>query len=150
MPNEPISIVNPDLKKLHAYWLEKRGTKFAPTRKDMVLKDLKFILPKTYILDVMGPYRFRYRVAGSDLEHAYGGKLTGNFVHEIDLDHVRKMVLDKYEGVVTDAQPMCVHRKLIKDDGRHLEYENLALPISADGKKIDMLFGAAIMVGFGP
>lgn len=154
MPDEAISMANPNLKKLYAYWLEKCGANCAPTRSDIDIKVLKFILPQTYLLDVVGPYRFRHRVAGSALELEYGGKLTGNFVDEIvdeiDNDDIRKLVLDNFESVVTDALPKCVRRKFIKKDGRHLESENLALPISSDGKKIDMIFGAAVVEGFGP
>jgi len=139
------------LQKLYDYWLRKRGTRFAPKRADMNPEDLKYILSYMYILDVRGPpYRFRFRLAGTDLVREYGGEVTGKFADEIDLDEVGNLILDEYASVARDGRPIATHWHYTKNDGRELEYEHLILPLSADGKKIDMLFGAAAIKGVGP
>ncbi len=151
MSDQVISITDPNLKKLYDYWLRKRGARIAPKRADMNPEDLKYILSYMYILDVIGPpYRFRFRLAGTDLVREYGGEITGKFADEIDLDLVGNLILDEYASVARDGQPIATHWHYTKNDGRELEYEHLILPLSSDGKKIDMLFGGAAIKGIGP
>ena len=152
MTDQAISITDSGLQKLYQYWLEKRGTVLAPKRTDMDPVDLVFILPSLYIIEVIGPpYRFRFRLAGTGLVKEYGGELTGKFADEIDLDGKSgELILAEYEKAVRDAHPIAAKWHYVKNDGRELQYEHLVLPLSSDGKNIDMLFGAAAMKGIGP
>ena len=151
MVQNPISIIDPRLKTLHDYWLRKRGPRLAPTRADMKPNELKFILAQVYLLEVVGlPHRFRFRLAGTALENEYGGQLTGKFADEIDLDGVGNLILREYESVAKEALPVATSWNYTKDDGRKLEYENLILPLSSNGRTVDMLFGAAEMKGVSP
>jgi hypothetical protein len=69
--------------------------------------ELKFILSQVYLLEVVGvPHRFRFRLAGTALEHEYGEQLTGKFADEIDLDGVGNLILREYESVARDALPV--------------------------------------------
>ncbi len=150
MPERPITITDPRLQQVYDYWLRKRGTRLAPKREDMKPEDLKYVLPYIYILDVVGPpYRFRYRLAGTGFVEEYGGNVTGKFADEIDLDDVGNLILDEFAEVARDARPMAAKWDYTKRDGRHLNYEHLILPLSSDGKKIDMLFGTAVIKGVG-
>ena len=107
MPDQWISIANSNLQKLYDYWAQKRGARLAPKRGDMSPADLKYILPYMYIMDVTGPpYRFRFRLAGTDLVREYGGEITGKFADEIDLDLVGNLILDEYASVARNGQPM--------------------------------------------
>ena len=142
---------DPRLQWLYDYWLEKRGTRLAPRRDDMEAKDFKNILPIIYILDVVGPppCRFRFRLTGTRFVEEYGEDVIGRFVDQIDLDDHEKPILAEYECVARSGQPSSTKWDYTKHDGRHLSYEHLILPLSSDGAKIDMLFGAADMRGVG-
>jgi hypothetical protein len=150
MSDQQIAITDARLQRLYAYWLEKRGARLAPTRSDMNAADLKFVLPYTFSLDIVGGRRYRYRLAGSELEKEFGSALTGKFVEEIDPDHVRNDLIAKYESVVRTARPTTLQRHFLKSDGRDIECECLVLPLSTDGMAIDLLFGAAAIRGIAP
>jgi hypothetical protein len=151
MSDEPISITDPNLQKLYDYWLQKRGARLAPQRADIDPADLKFILSYIYSLDVLGPpYRFRFRVAGTEITKEYGEEITGKFADEVDFDRAGDLILGEYESVARDGRPLVNRVQFTKRDGRDLDCEHLILPLSMDGKKIDILFGAAIVKGVGP
>lgn len=148
---EGLQISHPALQRIHAYWSEKRGTRIAPTRADMRPEEIHDLLPYVYILDVMGsPQRFQFRLAGTHIVAEYGGEITGKFLDEIDLDDVSSPIHAEYEKAVIEQTPVASSWHFIKNDGRELSYEHLILPLSTDGKTVNMLFCAAVMKGVRP
>src|SRR5262249_45302975 len=143
-----LRIYDPQLRRLYDYWREKRGERIAPSRVDIRPDEIRDLLQHIYIIEAVGtPRRFRFRLAGTTIVSEYGGRITGKFADEIDLDHVGQRILAEYETGVDRGEPIASLWHFTKLDGRELRYEHLILPLSSDGKTIDMLLAAAIGKG---
>lgn len=145
MPPEIIEIRSTELQSLFDYWRRKRGDRIAPSRNDIVPTEIKTQLPRVFMVDVVPgtPPRFRFRLAGTAVVDRFGEEITGKFLDELDLDNrAREIALD-YQRILQIEQPICSRWNYVKHDGRLLRYERLLLPLSNDGKTIDMILGAA-------
>jgi hypothetical protein len=129
------------LRDLHAYWLAKKGTRIAPPRSAIQPEEIVPLLPNLALVNVIGdPPRFRFRLFGTALAAAYGQDLTGKFFDEVDLDLVSEEILRGAAEVVRDCCISVVRSRFTKHrDGRHVEYERITLPLSDDGRTVNML-----------
>ena len=133
------------LKQLLAYWQNKKGARIAPSRDDIDPAEITPLLPYVGLADVeRDPLRFRYRLVGTKVTTGYGLELTGQFLDEVDLDKHQHEIIAEYKRVVERCEPSCTSWEYTRGDGRHIRYERLALPLSSDGKTVDMLFGGAV------
>jgi hypothetical protein len=142
-----LAISDERLQRLYAYWLGKRGDRFAPTRADILPDEIKDLLPWVFLMEQVGE-RLRYRLAGDAFREMYGEKLIGKFMDEIDTDHVTAAYIGEYARAAAEG-PVVRQWKFIKNSGRHLEYERIIMPLASDGKTVDMFLGGAVGVGFG-
>jgi hypothetical protein len=141
MVSDPTSLdlQDPLLKRLHAYWLEKRGDRAMPARADIDPLEMHFILGSLILVDVLHePRRFRIRLHGTDLVRRAGYELTGKMLDELPISEFRQFV----EGSFAAAAEARVPRAGVRDrvmDGRIYRYEALILPLSSNGGAVDML-----------
>lgn len=136
------------LRLLHAYWISKKGERLAPARADIDPAEMKAFLPHVFLLDVVGtPPRFRFRLVGTEVTSRYGEELTGRFLDEVDLDDVGVDILGEYQRAIREAGPVLGRWAYEKRSGQYLNYERLILPLSSDGRSIDMLLCGAQMGG---
>ena len=129
------------LKEVYAYWLTKRGPRIAPPISALRSDELALFLPDMTLLEAVGdPPRFRYRLHGTRVAEAYGENLIGRFLDEIDLGSGRAGIIGLCTNVVTECRPQVARVRYTKQrDGRLLEYERILLPLSDDGKAVNML-----------
>jgi hypothetical protein len=129
------------LNEIYAYWLTKRGSRIAPPRSVMQLKEMSPFLPDIALIDVVGdPPRFLVRFDGTKVAEAYGEDVTGKFLDEIDLGAARAGIIDLCIKVVTECRPRVAWVRYTKQrDGRLHEYERIILPLSDDGKAVNTL-----------
>jgi len=129
------------LKDLHAYWLAKKGGDIAPPRSAIHPEEIVELLPTIGLMDVVGEApRLRFRLFGTELVKAYGQELTGKFAENIDLDAVGPDILSQLTSAVLQCCPKVARIQFTKSlDGRFVQYERIALPLSDDGKTVNML-----------
>jgi len=131
------------LKALYAYWAQKKDDRIAPTKASIDPSELRSLLPHIVLVDVVGnPPRFRTRLFGSALVEAYGEEVTGRFDEEIDLDDIHVDLMRFVERAAAECQPQYLRAAFTKQDGRHLQYEQIILPLSDDGRHVNMLLSA--------
>jgi hypothetical protein len=131
------------LQELQAYWRAKKGHRIAPPRSAIEPNEIKALLPNILLIDVVGaPPRFRARLFGSKLIEAYGEEVTGRFGDEVDLDNVAPELMAFLESAARDCKPQFLRAEFTKQSGRHLKYEQIILPLSEDGKTVNMLLSA--------
>jgi hypothetical protein len=134
------------LKEIYAYWLAKRGSRIGPSRSAIRPEDLALLFPNLALADVVGdPPRFRFRLFGSNLARAYGEDLTGRFLDQIDLGSVslKTDVINFCTQIVRERRPQVVRVRFVKQtDHRYLDYERIGLPLSEDGKAVNMILCA--------
>lgn len=129
------------LKDLHAYWLGKKGGDIAPPRSAIRPEELVQLLPTIGLMEV-GDHapRLRFRLFGTELVKAYGEELTGKFAEHIDLDAVASEIINQLLTAAVECRPKIARVRFTKSlDGRFVQYERIALPLSDDGKTVNML-----------
>jgi len=136
------------MRRLFEYWLAKRGSRFAPARADIDPLDIPYALGELLMLDVeqANPDAepvFRYRLTGSRIVLLAGYDLTGKTTAAIPDPAKRAYVEGVYRQAVAERAPVLVeHQRPI--DGRPRDYTLLVLPLSNDGKAIDILMAHQI------
>ncbi|HLZ03980.1 MAG TPA: PAS domain-containing protein [Bradyrhizobium sp.] len=142
MPGTVEHLTNPQdpaLQILLRYWRGKRGERMAPSRADIQPGELVSMLPYLALYDVVDG-DFHVRLFGTELARAYGDDLTGKLMSECDFDGSRRQLLEQLAEVVRERRPNVLRAKFAKDtDGRYLEYERIALPLSANGETVNMI-----------
>ena len=136
---------HPSLRDLYTYWLGKRGSRVGPPRSAVQLEEVPHVLPDISLVDVVGdPPRFFFCLCGTGVAEAYGENLTGKYLEEIDLESVSLNTdfRDFYSKLVRGCRPQVFRIRFTKRDGRYLEYERIGLPLSDDGKTVNMLLFA--------
>jgi hypothetical protein len=93
--------------------------------------------------------RLRFRLVGTSVTEEYRGKLTGMYLDEVDLDHMTAQATSEYEKSARDVLPIVSQWNYTKNNGRVLDYERLILPLSADGKTVNMFLCGAVGHGVG-
>lgn len=147
-----LNIVSPLLNDFVAYWRRKKGDRLAPSRREFTPEEMPVaFLPHIYMFDVLPgpPRRFRFRLVGTAVVKEYGGDPTGKFADEVDMGAANKEIIAEYDLVVTTGQPVAAHKEFTKEDGRKLVYERVMLPLSDDGKNVNILLGAMVATGVG-
>lgn len=130
------------LRDLHGYWLAKKRHRLAPARKDIDPAEVRHLLPHLFLVDVEHkPRRYRFRLVGTAIVSSFGMDMTGQYLEEIGFSNQAPSVQAHYGAVVTTAEPTCHQVHFTRGSGRYVAYERLILPLSADGKLVDMLLG---------
>ena len=134
-----------ELKRLHAYWLAKKGDRRAPSRADIDPIELAPLLPYVVLLDVeRAPLRFRFRLIGTAVVKGFNHDLTGAYFDEIEHTAEQRDLNQRLATVAAWGAPLCATWDYTGTDGRYVTYERLALPLSSDGETVDMLFGGVV------
>lgn len=137
-----------ELRQLYGYWQTTRADRPAPIRSDIRPEEIKPILPNILIIETVGDTpRLRYRLVGTEFVTIYGAELTGRFVDEADFDGVRDTLVADYAKVLADHLPSWTRWEFFKDDGRWVNYERLAMPLSSDGSAVNMLLVGVVGPG---
>lgn len=140
-PAEPIIAVEaPALRRLLDDWQARRRGKKLPARGDFDPVDLKYLMGKLLLVDVLRePLRFRFRLIGTELVKRAGSDLTGRMLDEHPDPEFREHVRQRFAITVATRQPQSSIETRLVLDGRLRRYEALLLPLASDGEAVDML-----------
>jgi hypothetical protein len=146
MAGQPLPISHPRLQRLYGYWSTKKGPRKMPSRADIDVLDLRYILGNIILVDVIegSPPRFRIRLHGSNLSERAGYELTGKMLDELPESEFRTQVRERWTEVATTGEPRHCDRNLHVFDSRSYHYESIVLPLSADGETVNMELVALI------
>jgi hypothetical protein len=143
-----LEITDDRLRRLYAYWTDKKHGRRVPSRADIAPEEIADILPWVLLMERIGA-RIRYRLVGDEFRRIYGDRLMGMYLDEIDLDHITAAYIEEYERAARDFAPVVRKWTFTKFSGRHLEYERLILPLSPDDRTVNMYLTGAVGFGFG-
>lgn len=137
-------IETPCLRRLYAYWDERRQGREFPARRDLDPLDFRFALGHVLLLDVLAePQRFRFRLHGSLLTERAGYDMTGRMIDELPNPANRHLLIERCRALVATRQPLAVIDERVLG-GRRFGYEAVWLPLAQDGRTIDMLMGGLV------
>jgi hypothetical protein len=76
-PDNVEALLSDDSRRLLAAWKTWRGDRLLPQRRDMDLVSIARLMPKLALLEVFGPQRMVFRLAGTEIESVTGMRLMG-------------------------------------------------------------------------
>jgi hypothetical protein len=127
------------VRRLYAYWVERRGTKPFPSRDDIDPVDFGFVLGRISLVDVLeAPRRYRFRLVGTAITDHLGYEMTGKYLEDLPEAQMRAYLKRLYDKAVAQRAPL-YERDQFDFDGRHWKSETILLPLSANGRAIDLL-----------
>ena len=108
-------------------------------------------LPNVMVIQVeQRPLRFRFRIVGTYLVSIYGQEYTGKYLDELDLDEHRRVITCDYLEASQCGIAHCDEYAHVMHADRYRHFERLLLPLAADGRNVDMLFGSVHEYTFTP
>jgi hypothetical protein len=132
-----------ELRVLYEYWRTKAGTRPMPARADIDPADIKFMLPTMILVDVRydagGRPDFVYRLVGTREVEVRGENPTGRRVADAFHGPSLENVLGCYMRVVESGRPYLDDEYFARDGDHFADEANLFLPLSGDGKRINMI-----------
>lgn len=132
------------LRALYAYWQDLRRDGRLPARVDIDPSRIPDVLPNIGLFDVeQAPRRYRIRLMGMQIVSWYGCDLSGRYLDEIDFGDRPEFTFALLDQVVDRRAAGHMTGEYTKQDGRTIRYERLFMPLSSDGRRVDMVIGAA-------
>jgi hypothetical protein len=143
--NDPRDRVDhPILRQLFAYWDGKRGQRMAPTRGDIDPLDFRTAIGWVNLIDVsQGADRFVMRVLAGRTEKMF--ELGPDFRTPEDFDdpEFRRVAVEYLAWAADHRQPLRMLRDL-QTARRRYRFEGMVLPLSDDGRTVNMVLAIAI------
>lgn len=127
------------------YWERKRQGRVAPLRKDIDPLELKQHLAQIFLVDAIGEDEFRFRLLGNEIVERYGRNSTGKTVRETykDMPEIARWCTRMFQAVIEHKRPVLSRGSLHAVRKEYFSFETMSLPLSRDGERVDMIFGAA-------
>jgi hypothetical protein len=142
---QPADLPRP-LDALLRYWQSKLHGRVMPSRGDIEPLEIKRLLPYLLLTEVDDgiPPRYRYRLVGTEIVRRFGLELTGHYVDEALKGEYGRAVVAIYDAIVAQRLPYFSRSRVVVADGRLLGSSRLMLPLSADGRRVNMVFTGQI------
>lgn len=139
------SIESAALKALLSHYLETLGAKRLPSRQDIDALKLGNALPVIWISEYEpAAGTFRYRLAGEEVNDAFGQSVNGRLLSEIVSAERFDSVNAAFRRVIEEQAAMLAVGPVYRCTDRVALGERLALPLSSDGETADGLIGATV------
>lgn len=144
---DPPTIDEPLLHAVREYWRSKRQGRRMPARADLDVLELRPFMGSMFLMDVLdGGADFRFRLIGTVLVERFGRDSTGKTFAETyrDADPATADWLRTiYRRVAAEAVPVWSRAPLDQVGRDFVVSAAIHLPLSADGERVDMIFGAS-------
>jgi len=133
---------HPNVQAMFRYWRSIHPGARLPGRQHFSPADIKRLLPGVWLLDIQAaPFRLRYRLVGTRIVQMIGKDPTGLWLDEAHAEVAeRPSYFERYRVVADTALPSWRRgRPTLWINEDFATIENLVMPLSADGDKVDML-----------
>jgi len=137
----------PDLKlrRLYDYWRSRYRGGRLPSRHDIDPLDIPDLLPNLFLLDVVGDAEdFVFRLAGTLVEDAFSMPLRGRSIAEIQRAAGTPIPVAQHIEVARGGGPRYREGSVLVAGRDHWRTHRLLLPLSSDGRAVDVLIGGAV------
>jgi len=138
-------------EELFAYWASRREQGRLPCRAHIEPNQFKRLLPTVSLIDVVrgesGANIYRQRLAGTGLYSVYGREITGRTLEEVYSTGAADYWRGELDKVVGDRRPGVGFHNLAWRGASHLSILWLRLPLSTNGRDVDMILGYDALVG---
>ena len=136
-------IQHPILKRMVAFWDQKRNGRGWPLRSDFDPLDFWFAVGYVSLIDVRPgdgrrARRYFFRLDGTKQVELFGVDFTGKFLDQVYDAGGLKLAERSYGAAVDQGEPQ-YHVREVEFHGRPIQYEIVILPLSRTGAQVDML-----------
>lgn len=136
-------IKTPRLRTLLEHYLEVRGDRRMPSRRDIEPLRLGPVLPIIWISDYEpAAGTFRYRLAGEKVNEIWGAPVAGRLLSEFSPPERFEATNEMHLKVLRDEAAIIASGAVFRCSGRVGLGERLILPLASDGVTADGLIGA--------
>jgi hypothetical protein len=138
------------LSAVRDYWLEKRGSRSMPSRRDISPAHMKAQLPHILLADVIdGGMDFRYRVVGFELSKFFSSDPTGKLMTDALAPFGSETVqatIASYRGVVERRAPVRLtgSGSVYGQYAKH--FDAFLAPLSEDDAAVNMILGTFVFL----
>jgi hypothetical protein len=139
----------PLLAELYQYWSERRAGRSLPARADIDPVDIPHLLPHIALTEIVSPPdgdepRFRYRLAGTEIEERFGCPLTNRFLDELKEGDYLTYIQSLYRKLMTGMAPVYAESSFEAGDSNTLIAKRLMLPLSDDQDTVNMVLSGVV------
>jgi hypothetical protein len=148
-----VHIRNERLRRLVAYWLERRGSRAVTRRADIDPIEIPSVLPVIWLYDyVLDNGRFRCRLAGEDIRAMYRTNIVGQYLDEFVLARGWPTIEEHYRAALSGpAIGHAIGQVYSAGLDRIGNGERVLLPLSdEDGRHTTMLIGGTVYEALPP
>jgi len=140
---EPVFIaepVDPDLRALYEYWNRLRGDRLMPKRGEIEPAKIPRLLPYIIMYTVLPGGGFTVRLVGEEIVSFTGGNATGRPSGASLPPRAAEILNRILDAVVIERAPKFRAGKAHwQPDKSYRDFEACFLPLSADGKTVDIV-----------
>jgi hypothetical protein len=145
MPETPVLELDDNrLRRLFAYWLDKRGERLFPAKAEIDPVEFAYVLGYVTLVEVEhAPRRYRFRLDGSILVELSGTNYTGRYLDELPGEEYVAFIKETYDRVTDSGEPFRYRKNELLDQQQFSE-ETLILPFGDNPPVVEMLMVAVI------
>eukprot|EP01037_Dinobryon_pediforme_P019789 gene19789-20270_t len=131
-------------RELYGYWQRLRRGRSAPDRSEIEPADIRNLLGYTFILEVVSPREYRFRLAGTRLCALYGREMKGKDFATFWQGKDRDAVATILSAISEDAAASVIGFLGTTDHNRDLPLECLMLPLRQHGEGYTRVIGSLV------
>ena len=133
-------------RTLYDYWNALRGTRPTPLRSDLDPRELKALLPQTFILQRESQSSYKFRLAGTDICRIFDRELRDeNFLADWRRNE-RESLESLLESITVDHTAAVLGVKACFGVEKSCMIEYLLVPLRLDGTKETRVLGCASFI----
>ena len=143
----PISLPIPEdchakVKALQDYWRSKHPEAGLPGRQHIDPVDIPELLPNIWLIDVhRNPYRFKFRLLGTQVVNYAGEDNTGRWFDERWPNYDPSVFID----IVESRRPSWARgRSKMRPEKDYYEMERVRFPLASDGETVDIILALTV------
>ena len=130
-----------NIREIYDYWSRLRGKDAAPARGAIEPAEIHGLLGDTFILEIGGPARYPFRLAGTRLCAHFGRELKGQDFVSLWGDEDSEAIDTLLTAVTTDAAAAILGVETVNERGQTAAFEMVILPLSRGGRLYDRILG---------
>jgi len=135
----------PQLAELHAYWDKLRAGRAMPPRAEVDPAAIASHLRRVHLLSVEGPQTFRFRIYGGGVTNPDAVDMTGRTTMDYSIPGFSSLVTRHLAECAAAAKPIA-YEVIARLDGEPYEYAFIALPLSDNGRDVNMLLVRSVRI----
>lgn len=132
---------NPVLEKITAYWDQIRAGRIAPFRSEFDPKQIEDSIENVFILEKLGEYDIRFRLAGRRINESLGTEARGLPATELVALPDRARFAAILNDLLEHPSTACIAFDVRNAQGRSWREDMILLPMQSDDARVSRILG---------